>query len=234
MHAARHRGAAARARDRPRRRSRRDRDGPPGQPSAPPEPDGTSARRVVSVDELVVARRIQQRGVRWRRPDEVGLDQAEADFAREGVDRLDVPRIRRRRAGRRGLRLVHPLGLLLFGGATLPSARGRGAYRALVAARAREAAARGTPVARDARRSRCRDRSSNDSASQPWHGSTGCSTCSPPELRLRAIPRACGAIYVGNGHVLFTPSRAPPARPSPWGRWSGSRRGSSRSRSPRR
>ena len=32
-----------------------------------------------------------------------------------------------------------PLGLLLFGGATLPSARGRGAYRALVAARAREA-----------------------------------------------------------------------------------------------
>ena len=39
-----------------------------------------------------------------------------------------------------------PLGLLLFGGATLPSARGRGAYRALVAARAREAADRGTPV----------------------------------------------------------------------------------------
>jgi ribosomal protein S18 acetylase RimI-like enzyme len=34
----------------------------------------------------------------------------------------------------------------LFGGATLPDARGRGAYRALVAARWREAVARGTPL----------------------------------------------------------------------------------------
>ena len=35
-----------------------------------------------------------------------------------------------------------PHGSILFGGATLPAARGRGAYRALVAARAAEAAAR--------------------------------------------------------------------------------------------
>ena len=35
----------------------------------------------------------------------------------------------------------------LFGGATLPAARGRGVYRALVHARVRDAAARGTPVA---------------------------------------------------------------------------------------
>ena len=39
-----------------------------------------------------------------------------------------------------------PHALLLFGGATLEPSRGRGAYRALVAARAREAAKRGTPV----------------------------------------------------------------------------------------
>ena len=39
-----------------------------------------------------------------------------------------------------------PRGLLLDGGATLPSARGRGAYRALVAARWEEAVARGTPA----------------------------------------------------------------------------------------
>jgi GNAT superfamily N-acetyltransferase len=39
-----------------------------------------------------------------------------------------------------------PRGLLLDGGATLPSARGRGAYRALVAARWDEAVARGTPA----------------------------------------------------------------------------------------
>jgi predicted acetyltransferase len=39
-----------------------------------------------------------------------------------------------------------PWGLLLFGGATVEPARGRGAYRALVAARAREAQERGTPA----------------------------------------------------------------------------------------
>jgi GNAT superfamily N-acetyltransferase len=37
-------------------------------------------------------------------------------------------------------------GVTLFGGATLPEARGRGAYRALVAARWNDAAARGTPL----------------------------------------------------------------------------------------
>jgi hypothetical protein len=37
-------------------------------------------------------------------------------------------------------------GVTLFGGSTLPEARGRGAYRALVAARGEDAVARGTPV----------------------------------------------------------------------------------------
>jgi GNAT superfamily N-acetyltransferase len=37
-------------------------------------------------------------------------------------------------------------GATLFGGSTLPEARGRGAYRALVAARWDDAVARGTPV----------------------------------------------------------------------------------------
>jgi len=37
-------------------------------------------------------------------------------------------------------------GATLFGGSTLPEARGRGAYRALVAARWEDAAARGTPI----------------------------------------------------------------------------------------
>ena len=39
-----------------------------------------------------------------------------------------------------------PYAVSLFGGATLPHARGRGAYRALVAARWADAVARGTPV----------------------------------------------------------------------------------------
>ena len=108
-------------------------------------PPGVSARRVASVDELVRARRIQQEAFGGD-PDEVGIDQAEADFAAEGrsgstflafVDGLPVAA---------GYASYTPLGLLLFGGATIPSARSRGAYRALVAARAREAEARGTPV----------------------------------------------------------------------------------------
>ncbi len=37
--------------------------------------------------------------------------------------------------------------MTLFGGATLPAARGLGVYRALVHARLEDAAARGTPVA---------------------------------------------------------------------------------------
>jgi ribosomal protein S18 acetylase RimI-like enzyme len=37
-------------------------------------------------------------------------------------------------------------GVSLFGGSTLPEARGRGAYRALVAARWEDAVARGTPI----------------------------------------------------------------------------------------
>jgi predicted acetyltransferase len=39
-----------------------------------------------------------------------------------------------------------PHAVSLFGGATLPEARGRGAYRALVAARWRDAVERGTPL----------------------------------------------------------------------------------------
>ena len=110
-----------------------------------PEPPGTSARRVESVDELLTARRIQHEAFGGS-ADEVGFEQAEADFATEGeigstflafVDGEPVAA---------GYASYTPLGLLLFGGATLPAARGRGAYRALVAARAREAADRGTPV----------------------------------------------------------------------------------------
>ena len=110
-----------------------------------PEPPGTSARRVSSVDELVVARQIQHEafvGV----AEEVELEQAEADFAAEGSAGSTFLAFIDGRPVAAGYASYTPLGLLLFGGATLPAARGRGAYRALVAARAREALARGTPV----------------------------------------------------------------------------------------
>jgi GNAT superfamily N-acetyltransferase len=45
-----------------------------------------------------------------------------------------------------GISAPTPQGLLLYGGATLERARGRGAYRALLRARWDEAAARGTPA----------------------------------------------------------------------------------------
>jgi hypothetical protein len=113
--------------------------------TALPEPTDISARRVTSIEELVTARRIQHEAFGGS-VDEVDFEQAEVDFVSEGktgstflafADGLPVAA---------GYASYTPLGLLLFGGATLPSARGRGAYRALVAARAHEAAARGTPV----------------------------------------------------------------------------------------
>jgi GNAT superfamily N-acetyltransferase len=109
------------------------------------EPPGTAARRVESVDELVLARRIQHEAFGGD-ADEVGHEHAEADFVREGSDGSTFLGFVDSEPVAAGYASYTPLGLILFGGATLPSARGRGAYRALVAARAREAAARGTPV----------------------------------------------------------------------------------------
>lgn len=109
------------------------------------DPPGASARRVTSIDELVTARCIQHEAFGGT-ADEVELAQAEADFAAEGTAGSTFLAFVDERPVAAGYAAYTALGLLLFGGATLPSARGRGAYRALVAARAREAVARGTPV----------------------------------------------------------------------------------------
>jgi GNAT superfamily N-acetyltransferase len=110
-----------------------------------PVPEGVTARRVASIDELVLARRIQHDAFGGD-ADEVGFSQAEEDFAREGVDGSTFLAFVDGRPVAAAYASYTPLGLLLFGGATLPAFRGRGAYRALVAARAEEAASRGTPV----------------------------------------------------------------------------------------
>lgn len=109
------------------------------------EPPGVIARRITSVDELVSARRIQHEAFGGT-ADEVELAQAEADFAGEGTAGSTFLAFVDGEPVAAGYASYTPLGLLLFGGATLPAARGRGAYRALVAARAREAVARETPV----------------------------------------------------------------------------------------
>jgi GNAT superfamily N-acetyltransferase len=108
-------------------------------------PDGVSARRVASVEELVTARKIQHEAFGGD-AEEVGFEQAEADFASEGEAGSTFLAFADNEPIAAGYASYTPLGFLLFGGATLPSARGRGGYRALVAARAREAAERGTPV----------------------------------------------------------------------------------------
>ena len=110
-----------------------------------PVPDDVVARPVASVDELVVARRIQHVSFGGS-ADDVALAEAAADFAAEGVSGSTFLAFLESVPVAAGYASYTPLGLLLFGGATLPEARGRGAYRALVAARLDEAIRRDTPV----------------------------------------------------------------------------------------
>lgn len=106
-------------------------------------PPSTSARRVESVDELRLARTLQREGFGDPRPVEVGL---EDDFGREGIDGSTFLALVDGEPAGAGYAAYTQWGLILFGGAIVERARGRGAYRALVAARAREAEQRGTPV----------------------------------------------------------------------------------------
>lgn len=107
-------------------------------------PHDVSVRRVASVAELVSARELQRAAFHDDRP----LVPAEvaADFEREGADGSTYLAFVDGRPAGAAYAAFTPWALVLFGGATAAWARGRGAYRALVAARADEAARRGTPV----------------------------------------------------------------------------------------
>jgi hypothetical protein len=112
-----------------------------------PETSGVVARRVESVEELRSAIRIAGVAFEMSREElEQTLAQAEERFPQQGergatylawVDGEPVAQ---------AYAAYTEHGLLLFGGATLPTARGRGAYRALVRARWEDAVARGTPA----------------------------------------------------------------------------------------
>lgn len=114
-------------------------------PLEEPPPAGVTARRVESLDELVLARRIQHEAFGMTE-DEPEPDRASDDYAAEGVHGSTFLAFADGEPVAAAYAAYTPAGLLLFGGATLAAARGRGAYRALVAARAAEALARGTPV----------------------------------------------------------------------------------------
>jgi hypothetical protein len=107
-------------------------------------PPAVTARRVRSVDELRAARTLQRAAFRDPRP--IDDKQLVGDFEREGEGGATFLAFEGDTPIGAAYAAYTPHGLLLFGGATAESARGRGGYRALVAARAREAAARGTPV----------------------------------------------------------------------------------------
>ncbi len=111
----------------------------------PPVPEGLVARRVETFEEYAAANAVQ-----WE-----AFEMAEEDVAE---NREQLPH-----RYRETVNVMHAVwldgeivsagtsaptehGLLLYGGATLPRARGRGAYRALNRARWEDAVARGTPA----------------------------------------------------------------------------------------
>ncbi len=113
-------------------------------PLREPAPPGVEVRRVTCVDELLLARRIQREAFADPRP--IEADDAREDFTREGLDGATFVAWVDGEPAAAAYAAYTAWGLILFGGATLPAARGRGAYRALVSARAADGAARGTPA----------------------------------------------------------------------------------------
>jgi hypothetical protein len=114
----------------------------------PPAVDGIEVRRVESYEDFLVGLEVSLEG--WQMGD---------DHAQRA--RADAPETYARRRARPGGEWVAyldgepvahagaiagPVGLFLTGGVTVPTARGHGAYRALVRARWDEAVRRGTPA----------------------------------------------------------------------------------------
>ena len=119
-----------------------------GTDTEPPAVDGIDVRRIETFEEHVTGLEIEHASAHW-------TEEAKERRLREARERYER---RRRRPGGQWLAYVDgepvawgsavagPLGLYLAGGATLPEARGRGAYRALVRARWDFAVERGTPA----------------------------------------------------------------------------------------
>jgi hypothetical protein len=107
---------------------------PPSQASA-----GVEVRRAETYDEHLAASRIAAVAFGGPVPNEVTLPPRDPNNL-VYLAYLDGEPVAR------GSASFSAHGVTLFGGSTLPEARGRGAYRALVAARWEDAVVRGTPV----------------------------------------------------------------------------------------
>jgi hypothetical protein len=110
----------------------------------PPGPPEIEARPVVSVDEHLAARRVQYEGFGTPASQRRSDDELAAEFGTTTAPVYAAWVDGRLAAAARSA--FASCGALLIGGTTLPWARGRGAYRALVRARWDDAAARGTPA----------------------------------------------------------------------------------------
>jgi GNAT superfamily N-acetyltransferase len=116
--------------------------------TAPPAVEGFDVARIESFDDYLVGLEIALSAEQYTEEARAQRrDEAEATYERrrhgpsmEWLASIDGEPVAHARA------FPGPRGLLLDGGATLPSARGRGAYRALIAARWEEAVSRGTPA----------------------------------------------------------------------------------------
>jgi GNAT superfamily N-acetyltransferase len=116
--------------------------------SAPPSVPGFDVRRIDTFDDYLVGLEIALSAEQYtdearahrREEAETTYERRKSGPSMEWLASIDGVPVAHARA------FPGPRGLLLDGGATLPSARGRGAYRALIAARWEEAVARGTPA----------------------------------------------------------------------------------------
>jgi GNAT superfamily N-acetyltransferase len=116
--------------------------------TAPPRVEGIDVRRIESFDDYLVGLEIalsaeqytDDARARRREEAEETYERRKSGPSMEWLASIDGEVVGHARA------FPGPRGLLLDGGATLPSARGRGAYRALIAARWDEAVSRGTPA----------------------------------------------------------------------------------------
>jgi GNAT superfamily N-acetyltransferase len=111
----------------------------------PPAAPGLVARRVETFEDFVAANEVQWQAF-GSSPDEIEESRALLPKRwRETPNVMHAVWLDGEIVGA-GTSAPTPHGLLLYGGATVPRARGRGAYRALLRARWDEAVARGTPT----------------------------------------------------------------------------------------
>jgi GNAT superfamily N-acetyltransferase len=111
----------------------------------PPAPAGIEARRVRTFEEFAAAVEVQWKAFEMPSTE---IEERRAELAEQWESSPAIMHavwIDGRLVGA-GRCASTPYGLALFGGATLPQARGRGAYRALIQARWEHARASGTPA----------------------------------------------------------------------------------------